>query len=168
MAFTVKQRRWFLGAALALTVVAVAATGGNDDPDGAIVQPGQAKNRHRHKDKEPASGLETNTSLERLDRQNLPESARDMFAVKSWYVAPRPSKVAKPTAPPLPFVYLGKLAEKGEKTVVVLAKENHSYTVREGDILDSNYRVDEVREPLMVLTYLPLNIKQTIQIGESN
>ena len=39
----------------------------------------------------------------------------DPFRNKSWYVAPPPPKPVKPTAPPLPFQYLGKLKEDGEK-----------------------------------------------------
>ena len=107
-------------------------------------------------------------TLAKLDRQPLPEDVKDMFAGKSWHVAPPPPKAAPPAAPPLPFVYMGKLAEQGEKVVILLVKQDRSYAVREGDVLDNSYRVDEIRAPVMILTYLPLNIKQTIQIGESN
>jgi hypothetical protein len=168
MALTIKQRRLLLGVALALTVAAVAATEGKDESDSAVVQPDQVKTRHLQQKGRTESELASNVSLARLNRQLLPEEVKDMFAGKSWYVAPPPPKPAPPSAPPLPFVYMGKLAEEGEKVVILLTKENRSYEVREGDVLDNIYRVDEVRAPVMILTYLPLNIKQTIQIGASN
>jgi hypothetical protein len=168
MALTIKQRRLLLGVALALTVAAVAATEGKDQSDSTVVQPDQVKTRHLQQKGRTESELASNVSLAKLNRQLLPEDVKDMFAGKSWYVAPPPPKPAPPSAPPLPFVYMGKLAEEGEKVVILLTKENRSYEVREGDILDNIYRVDEVRAPVMILTYLPLNIKQTIQIGESN
>lgn len=168
MSFTVKQRRWFLGVALALTLAAVAATEGKDEQDSAVVQPDTAKTHHLQQRRNADIELAGNVPLAKLNRQPLPEDVKDMFAGKSWYVAPPPAKPAPPSAPPIPFVYMGKLAEQGEKAVILLAKQNRSYAVREGDVLDNIYRVDEVRAPVMILTYLPLNIKQTIQIGESN
>ncbi len=167
MALTVKQRRWILGAASALTIVAVAATGSQDEPDGLVVLPGEAKTRHLQHKRGADSEASSRVPLAKLYRQPLPEDVKDLFAGKSWQVAPPPPRLVQPSAPPLPFVYMGKLAEEGEKVVIVLTKQNRSYAVREGDVLDNVYRVDEVRAPVMILTYLPLNIKQTIQIGES-
>jgi len=168
MTLTVKQRRWLLGTALALTVAAVAATEGKDEPDNAVVQPGTMKAHHLQQRRELDSESAGNVMLAKLDRQPLPEDAKDMFAGKSWYVAPPPAKPAPPSAPPMPYVYIGKLAEQGEKVIILLTRQNRSYTAREGDVLDNTYHVDEIRAPVMTLTYLPLNIKQTIQIGESN
>ncbi len=168
MVLTIKHRRWMLGVALALTLAAVASVEGSDESDNTVVQPGQAKTRHMQQKERTDSELTSHVPLAKLNRQPLPEDVKDMFAGKSWYVAPPPAKVAPPSAPPLPFVYMGKLAEQGEKVVVLLTKQDRSYTVREGDVLDNIYRVDEVRAPMMILTYLPLNIKQTIQIGETN
>jgi hypothetical protein len=103
-----------------------------------------------------------------MNRQRLPENEKDMFVSKSWFVPPPPPKAVQPTAPPLPFVYMGKLAEEGENLIILLSKQNRNYQVKVGDVLDNTYHVDEVRPPIMTLTYLPLNIKQTIQIGASN
>lgn len=168
MAITERQRRWFLGAALALTLAAVAATEGKDESDSAVVQPDAVKTRHPQQRRNADIELTGKVTLAKLNRQPLPEDVKDMFAGKSWYVAPPSVNSAKPSAPPVPYVYIGKLAEQGEKAVILLTKQDRSYAVREGDVLDNIYRVDEVRAPLMTLTYLPLNIKQTIRIGESN
>jgi hypothetical protein len=69
-----------------------------------------------------------------------------------------------PQAPPLPFAYLGKLAE-GDSTTVFLSFGDRNLVVRTGDVIDNNYRVDEVTDAAVVLTYLPLTVKQTLPIG---
>jgi hypothetical protein len=168
MALTVNQRRWLLGTALALTLSAVAAIQGNDETDSSLVQEDPAKVRQSTLKNGVDVELTESNSLLKMNRQRLPENEKDMFAGKSWFVPPPPPKAELPTAPPLPFIYMGKLAEEGEKVVILLTKQNRSYQVREGDVLDNTYRVDEVQPPVMTLTYIPLNIKQTIQIGVVN
>lgn len=168
MALTIKQRQWFLGLALALTLTAVATMENQEEVDSEVVQPKHLKSNSLQKDK-PASNAQVGEwTLAKLNRQRLPENERNMFASKSWFVPSPPPKAAVPTAPPLPFVYIGKLAEEGQKVIIILSKQNRSYQVREGDVLDNIYRVDEVRPPVLTLTYLPLDIKQTIPIGVSN
>jgi hypothetical protein len=63
---------------------------------------------------------------------------------------------------------MGKMMQQGEKSSVFLAKQDRIYIVSEGDAVDMSYRVDSIAPPLMTLTYLPLDIKQTMQIGETN
>jgi hypothetical protein len=168
MALTVKQRRWILGVALALTLTAVALMEGKDESGVAVVQADSAKTRHTQQKTGAEVDQVGNVTMAKLTRQRLPENEKDMFAGKSWFVAPPVPKAQQPSAPQMPFVYMGKLAEAGEKVVILLTKQNRSYEVREGDVLDNIYRVDEVRPPVMTLTYLPLNIKQIIQIGVLN
>jgi len=168
MTVSAKQRQWFLGVAFTLTLAAMASLEGKDDSDLAVVKPGKTKAPNLKKRGEIESEPAGDVSLAKMNRQPLPEDVKEMFPGKSWFVAPPPPKVVTPTAPPLPFVFKGKLAEEGEKTAVFLNKQGRSYIVREGDVLDKIYSVDEVRPPVMILTYLPLNVKQTIQIGESN
>ena len=107
--------------------------------------------------------------MDKLKRPALPESAKDMFAAKSWYVPPPAPKIRPvPVAPPLPFTYVGKLLQQGKSSTVFLERQNRIFLVREGDAIDANYRVDTIKAPVMILTYLPLDIKQTVQIGEAN
>lgn len=122
-----------------------------------------------------------------LPARNLPEAASDIFAVKKE-PEPEPKKVVvsppallpppvtlppqqtlplPPAAPPLPFTYLGKLGEDGKFTVF-LSVRGRSFAVKTGDTVAQVYRVDEIRPPMMALTYIPMNIKQTMQIGETN
>jgi hypothetical protein len=76
-----------------------------------------------------------------------------------------------PTAPPLPFRYLGKMIEDGELQVF-LARGEESYTLREGQKkgqkVDEQYRVDKVTGNQVTFTYLPLKIQQTLEIPAVN
>ena len=70
-------------------------------------------------------------------------------------------------APPLPFTYLGKLIIDGEVVVFVSTPERN-FAVRKGDLINGTYRIDRIAPPTLSLTYLPLNEKQTLEIGRAN
>ncbi len=99
----------------------------------------------------------------------LPGEGRiiDLFAPQSWRVASAPPPAPPPSAPPLPFTYLGKLIIDGEVVVFVSTPERN-FAVREGDLIDGSYRIDQIAPPTLSLTYLPLNEKQTLEIGRAN
>jgi hypothetical protein len=171
MGLSTKHRRWLLGAALLLTVAAAASVGGQDENDGAVVQADSSRDRVRHRNPERLAdnGSDADVNLKNLKRPALPENVKDLFPAKSWYVPPPVSKTRPvPAAPPLPFVYVGKMIERGKAPTVFLESQNRTYLVHEDDQVGTNYRVDSIRPPLMTLTYLPLDIKQTMQIGEAN
>lgn len=88
----------------------------------------------------------------------------DPFRVKSWYVAPPPPPPPKPTAPALPFQYIGKLVE-GDVIKVFVSKQGKHLVVQEGDLLDTTYSVVEISAGQIVFEYLPLKEKQTLAIG---
>jgi len=116
--------------------------------------------------------------LERLRRGRSPDPSADPFAMRDFRPAPpvtkrpialpaaevAPAPPPPPQAPPLPFSYLGKLAE-GDNTTVFLAMGDRNLVVRTGDVIDNNYRVDEVTDAAVVMTYLPLTQKQILAIG---
>jgi hypothetical protein len=107
--------------------------------------------------------------LKPLRRGDGPASIHDAFAVRSW-LPPKPVRSGpppKPEAPPLPFTYTGKLVEEGKPTLVFLTKQNDNYVVRAGDVLENTYRVEEVGPETMTLSYLPLNVRQTLSIGSA-
>ncbi|APR05147.1 hypothetical protein [Thauera chlorobenzoica] len=91
----------------------------------------------------------------------------DLFAPRSWRVAPAPAPALPPSAPPLPFTYLGKLIIDGEVVVFVSTPERN-FAVRKGDLINGTYRIDRIAPPTLSLTYLPLNEKQTLEIGRAN
>ena len=173
MAFVMNKRQFVLGVAFALTVAAALTLQRKDGQDSGITHP--AKKRTVHKEKLVGSDIDSTGEIQlaKLNRQVLPEDVKAMFISQSWYTPPptftsQLPKVEAPTVPPFPFEFKGKIMEEGEKTAVFLNKQGKSFIVREGDVLDKTYSVDEVNPPEMILTYLPSNIKQTIQIGEKN
>ncbi|KVD54459.1 hypothetical protein WI85_09290 [Burkholderia ubonensis] len=98
------------------------------------------------------------------------ESANDPFAASSWLPpppveAPLPTaRPAPPTAPPVPFTYVGELDAKADKPQVFLSNGDQLLIVSPGDVIDGQYRVDSVSASNVVLTYLPLNQTQVVSI----
>jgi hypothetical protein len=100
---------------------------------------------------------------------------KNVFVATSWFVPPPPPPKAlpvkplpppPPSAPPLPFSYLGRYVEDGKLTLM-LVRADRIYTVSEGELIDNTYRIGAVSGSLLELTYLPLNIKQTLNVGTS-
>ncbi|MFD0668900.1 hypothetical protein ACT80S_14365 [Ramlibacter sp. MAHUQ-53] len=93
---------------------------------------------------------------------------RDLFAARSWAPPPTPLPVAAPAAPaapPLPFAFLGKKLEDGRWEVFVL-RDERTLVLREGEVVDGQWRVDRIAPPQLALTYLPLGQAQSLTIGD--
>ncbi|WP_413345644.1 hypothetical protein [Massilia sp. CT11-108] len=76
-----------------------------------------------------------------------------------------PTRPTPPTAPPLPFTFIGKSVGDGAWEVY-LARGDRTYVVREkGAVIDGTYRVESIAPPVLTLTYLPLNQVQQLNIG---
>jgi hypothetical protein len=180
-----KQRSWLLGAALLLTVAATAAVNNQDEGSTGAVHREISKSKESvplevsplepNKGKEHLVPPEMTSAIllvDQLKRPAFPDRVKDMFPSKSWYVAPPPSKIVEkappPTAPPFAYQYIGKMVEEGNLSAVFLENKGRIFIVRMGDTIDGKYRVDAIAPPVMKLTYLPLDIKQTVQIGEAN
>lgn len=95
-----------------------------------------------------------------------------VFTSTSWYVPPPPpppqppAPPPAPSAPPIPFSYLGRY-EDAPTRLVILVNGERMYTVAEGDVIENTYRIERVTAGQVELTYLPLNIKQTLSTGEA-
>lgn len=90
-------------------------------------------------------------------------AAADPFAVRSW-VPPVPVKARAPVAPPLPYAYFGRITEDGAPRVF-LQRGERTYTVARGEVLDRDYRVDEIAPAAVIFTYLPLGERQVLHTG---
>lgn len=98
-----------------------------------------------------------------------------LFHSQSWYVAPPPPPPAPvvvvvpppPTAPPLPFSVMGSYARPGDATVYFLTRGDRVFDVHIGDTIDNTYSVDSAANGVLTLTFKPLNIQQTLPIGDS-
>jgi hypothetical protein len=144
--------------------------------DGQQVEPKQAHaSAPKTLDPEPQQpGLRI--ELERLNRPAGEAAAEapagNTFSAISWYVPPPPPPPPKPvpppppSAPPMPFSYFGRY-EEGGSLVILLVKGERIYTVAEGEVIENTYRIERLIGGRLELTYLPLNIKQTISAGET-
>lgn len=100
--------------------------------------------------------------------QRSGHSNHDLFSGKNWNPPPPPPPkldVVAPTAPPLPFTFLGKKMEDGIWEVY-LSRGELTFIVHEGMAFESNYRVDKIGATTLTLTFLPLNQTQTLAIGD--
>ena len=133
--------------------------------------------QRRETDADVGRGLD----LSRLQRPRSAEPSDDLFGQTDFAPAPKPlpkRPIARPAEeiaaapvppmppapPPVPFTYLGRLAE-GPQTTVFLAAGDRNLVVKTGDVIDNTYRVDEISERVLMLTYLPQNVKQPLPIG---
>lgn len=160
-------RRSLLGIALVLTLVAaVAVSKQPQEPPLAeavvrVAEPATAASEPRA----PSGG---NLGLSTLQRPPMEISDANPFAPKSWYVAP-PAQAAvpdaKPAAPPLPFVYKGKLGEDDGRQLYYLAKGDESFVIAIGDTFAGTYQLESAREGALVIKYLPLSAAQILRYG---
>ena len=68
----------------------------------------------------------------------------------------------KPAAPPLPFQYFGRLTENG-KTEVYVMRGEELITLAPGQKI-GDYRVEQIADASISFTYLPLKMKQTLDL----
>jgi|GEM_PF-2772640 hypothetical protein len=136
--------------------------------------------------KEPAADRPQSVQGERVELELLSKleiqhketiRVNDVFNQTSWYVAPPPPpkslvitpppiEVQVPVAPVLPFIYLGRYGDTDTRTVV-LSKGEKVYTVTVGEIIENTYRVEKFTKGAVNMTYLPLNIVQSLRTGEA-
>jgi len=97
-----------------------------------------------------------------------PEREAPIFGVTSFKPAAQPVQVAPPvapSAPPLPYSYIGKKSEGGVWEVY-LALGEEIRVAKPNTVMDQHYRVDRIAPPTLALTYLPLNQAQNMSIGD--
>lgn len=75
-----------------------------------------------------------------------------------------PPPPPKPVAPPFPYAYMGGLTEDGIRTVF-LTQGERVIAVKVGDTVDAAYRIDQMTEKQMKLTYLPLDETLVLALG---
>jgi hypothetical protein len=102
-----------------------------------------------------------------------PTTAPSLFPVQTWFVPPPPPPVVqaapvappKPTAPPLPYQFMGSYKPDGQPMVIFLTNGDRVYDVHVGDTLDNTYSVDSFSNGRLVFTYKPLNEQQQLTTG---
>ena len=172
------------GAAVATLLAALFAP----EDEGSIVGPATATTRQVERVAPPplvvaAAAPQTNRALAIEPRRGLgDEEAATLFAKQSWQpetpkkimLDQQAAQAALPVArvdanapPPLPFQFLGRFVDEGKAAYFLQAGERN-VVARPGDTLEERYRFDGVVQGSLQFTYLPLNLKQTLAVGDLN
>jgi len=107
--------------------------------------------------------------LDQLRRAPVQVDKSDSFRSKSWTIPkplPPPPPPPPPAAPPLPFSFLGKIQDDNGATTLILSDNVQVHLVHTGDRINNLYSVDAIENGKLTLTYLPLNIKQYLSVGD--
>ncbi|MFJ4156761.1 hypothetical protein ACIPZF_18440 [Pseudomonas sp. NPDC089752] len=106
------------------------------------------------------------------------QPSRDLFPRQQWTqpqslatiteqpLAVTPVVAAAPTAPALPFQFIGRLGDRDDLQIF-LQSGAKLYVVRQGDVIDDTYRLDRVSANELDLVYLPLHQSQTLSVGSA-
>lgn len=126
-----------------------------------------------------ASSPATGVRFDRLEARQRALDAADpkttrgapkpaLFASVSWAPAPPPKPppppAPKPVAPPFPYSYMGGLSEDGVRTAF-FNKGERVLPVKAGDTIDGTYRVEQINDQQMQVTYIPLDQAISIPFG---
>jgi hypothetical protein len=105
--------------------------------------------------------------------------AADLFARAAWHVTPPPPPPPPPPAPPAPapvaeappqvpppnYKVAGKQHD-GRKWEVFLLRDENSFVVRSGQVIESTWRVEQIEPPSMTLVHVPTGQQHRIAIGD--
>ena len=172
------RRRLLWVASICAAGLAVAGDGINADREELFIQGGEAAKiaAERGAAAERTSAQRPLLDLQRLQAARAQQPAAELFGVKSWYVPPPPPPPPPPapvvvpvpvipTAPPLPFIFMGRMTEE-DRVSVFLAKGERAYIVAEGDVIDGTYKLEKIQPRQVTLRYLPLDIAQTLALKD--
>lgn len=174
-----KRRKFILGGALIATLIAVALVGEEEEPLNTAMetlQPARSSGDRVRQQENNAEQLD----IDKLGQRKFNPLAGELFASTTW--APRQPQVSlaeqvaqaaqvkkaaappAPVAPPLPFKYAGK-AEADNEIWVFLSHSEENHITKVGGKINNQYRLDAINDDAITVTYLPLNVKQTLTIN---
>ena len=188
---TPARRHVVLGAALAATLAATAWVALQPEDDGAAATALPARRAATPKAvptsvpttaSSPASVASAASAAAPAASQGVAPGARQPWAEASpaqlaaWQPppppppppAPPPAPAAPPPppmAPPLPYQMIGRVVEGGDAQAVevaLLAGPNSALSVQRGDVIDGQWRVEQVSTRGVSLIWLPAQLPQNI------
>lgn len=83
------------------------------------------------------------------------------------FVSAKKEVSAKAAAPTLPFRYIGRLVQNGT-TEVLLMRGERLYSIAAGGKAGDDYVVERIGDSSVVFTYVPLNLKQNLDLPGVN
>jgi hypothetical protein len=118
---------------------------------------------------EPRRGLDDEEAATLFAKQSWqPETPKKVMLDQQAAQAARTVAAVDANAPPpLPFQFLGRFVDEGKAAYFLQAGERN-VVARPGDTLEERYRFDGVVQGSLQFTYLPLNQKQTLAVGDIN
>ena len=180
---SLSRRMLILSAGLAVTVVSTAWVSGREKDLSVDLLPSVSKRVSLH----DVNTRETPLLLVKLP--DLPKQAhrhqiRDLFAVASTEaptavprmplappLSPPPSVPTveplplQPTAPPVPYRYLGRIQDNNGPWRAFLLKGNEIKIAEVGDMLEDIYRIEKISDDKIDLMYLPMNMQTVLVMG---
>jgi len=169
------KRQLVLGGALVMTLVATWWASTIEEDDGLAAERGAARERPAVSRVARAAARSAPRDLGPLAVQRTPFGAQapTLFgrpapaAVPVVRRPPPPPPAARaPSAPPLPYTYIGSLKEEGKPAIVFLLRGQEFVSARVGRKLEQDYRVQSVDETGVTLIYLPLGLTQRIELAD--
>lgn len=172
-------RKLILWSALALTVAAALLMEDEAEfSEEEVVLPTPRSANHKRADEQVRAIL----PIDRLGKRQFNAKADDIFAMTSWEPKRTPSIGSNeneqtfqtrqeqvkwtpppPSAPPLPFEYLGRVISQGSVRIF-LGLGDQVYVAGSGERINAEYRINRIREGTIELTYLPLSVRQILTI----
>ena len=100
-------------------------------------------------------------------RQPLNHDIENAFRTHSWVVVEVPKKEKflppkPPSAPPVPFIFVGKLENTPNGNQYFLMANNRLHLVFKGEKINEQWRFDEEDANVLHFTYMPLNSQETV------
>lgn len=177
-----KKRKLLIGAALVATLLAAVMVEKEEAEDDSVktVEPTQIPRTSKERAAQKQENITEALDVSKLGQRKFNPKAGELFVTTNW--APKPPPIdpeeqaareeeAKqtftpppPTAPPVPFKYAGK-AVSDKQTWVFLSQAKENHIAKIGGKITEQYRLDAITDDSVSLTYLPLNIKQTLTIN---
>jgi len=109
---------------------------------------------------------------QQINREVNTKEIKNIFNPHSWEVKPKlvktkPLPPPPPTAPPLPFTYMGKLDQDSDGVQVFLLQGDKVLTVNVGSNVNQLWRLDGESDVDLVFTYLPLDQQKVLRKNAS-
>jgi hypothetical protein len=163
------MRRRLLAVALTVTLALSAHTAWRDYSERqALSEPASERARTFKTVAGPLKNLPARLSDAGGERQSLSDSSIDPFKPVS-FLPPPPVVVAsvaapvppieqpKPVAPAFPYKFFGRMVTIDGVSMTFFSKDGSLTPISKGTVLDNVYRVDQIDEKKIAVTYLPLN-----------
>lgn len=176
-----KKRKLMIGGVLLATLIAAVLVEEEETSTDIVetVQPVKTASTSRDRAKNQESSAEL-LDVGKLGQRKFNPLAGELFVSTTWVpkqppvsfeqqaaLAEQIKKAAPPptpTAPPLQFKYSGK-AITDDETWVFLSQSGENFITKIGGKINDKYRLDAINDSTIAVTYLPLNIKQTLTIN---